>query len=287
MSDKYFGVVEGFYHRPYTLSQRLDLINFLAKLRLNIYVYAPKSDPYHRREYYRPYPTERLKEFELLNNHAERKKILFNYALSPGTKPDSKLIIKKIRQLINAGIRHFSILYDDIKIDLNRENAMVQSNSANELYTLLKGKFRNTTLFFCPTQYCGFKETEYIQSIAEMLHPEIRIFWTGKKVVSKRITEGQIKRISAIYKRAPLIWDNLFANDYIPGFIWRFPYRGREPEIIKEISGILINPMNQYQKSKPLIFTAARFFLDPYHYHPREAWQEAKNLLSQSDDLSD
>ncbi|MEO0228304.1 MAG: beta-N-acetylglucosaminidase domain-containing protein [candidate division WOR-3 bacterium] len=280
MPDKYFGVVEGFYRRPYTFSQRLNLINFLSELKLNTYVYAPKSDPYHRREYYKPYPTERIKEFASLNNRAEEKKIIFNYALSPGPKPESKLIIKKIKQLVHAGIKHFSILYDDIKIELNKENARIQTDSANELYVFLKEQFNNTTLFFCPTQYCGLKESEYIFYIAENLHPEIEIFWTGKNVVSKRITEIQVNRISAIYKRAPLIWDNIFANDYIPGVIWKFPYRNREPEIVEKVSGILINPMNQYQQSKPLIFTAAKFFSAPFNYSPKKVLQEARHLLS-------
>jgi hyaluronoglucosaminidase len=72
-----------------------------------------------------------------------------------------------------------------------------------------------------------------------------------------------------------LIWDNIFANDYIPGKILRFPYRNRTPTIINKIKGILINPMNNYLQSKPLIYTAAEYFKDPENYDPVKAWQNA------------
>uniref|UniRef100_A0A7C4XK65 GH84 domain-containing protein n=1 Tax=candidate division WOR-3 bacterium TaxID=2052148 RepID=A0A7C4XK65_UNCW3 len=279
MENKYFGVIEGFYHRPYTFSERGDLIKFLAHLNLNTYVYAPKSDPYHRKEYHKLYPAKKVEEFKNLNNLAQISGVYFNYALSPGVKPDMKSIIKKISQMIETGIKHYSLLYDDIKITLNSENARIQTETANELYEFLKKKVGNPILFFCPTQYCGFEESDYLKKIAENLNLEIKIFWTGPKVVSRRITEKDIDRISKIIKRKPLIWDNLFANDYIPGVIWKFPYRGREPEIIGNVCGILINPMNQYKMSKPLIFTAARFFLKPCNYIPKDTWREAKNII--------
>ena len=106
----------------------------------------------------------------------------------------------------------------------------------------------------------------------------IQIFWTGKRVISRKIQEQDIDKITKIIDRAPLIWDNIFANDYIPLKIFKFPYRHRAPGIIEKVSGILINPMNQYIKSKPLVYTAAKFFRDPYNYEPKYAWQKAKSL---------
>ncbi|HEY4397239.1 MAG TPA: beta-N-acetylglucosaminidase domain-containing protein, partial [Acidimicrobiia bacterium] len=42
------GVIEGFYGRPWSLTDRLEMIEFLAERGMNAYVYAPKSDPKHR-----------------------------------------------------------------------------------------------------------------------------------------------------------------------------------------------------------------------------------------------
>ena len=42
------GVIEGFYNRPWTKSQRLDLFRKLNKYKMNSYLYAPKDDCKHR-----------------------------------------------------------------------------------------------------------------------------------------------------------------------------------------------------------------------------------------------
>ena len=39
----YSGVIEGFYHRPWTTEQRLDLFKKMKKFSLNSYLYAPKE----------------------------------------------------------------------------------------------------------------------------------------------------------------------------------------------------------------------------------------------------
>lgn len=277
-NKKIFGVVEGFYGRYYSFYERCDLIQFLSRLKLNTYVYGPKSDPYHRKDYYKEYPLTALKEFEELNDLAHRHCIYFNYALSPGPKPNLRLVLRKIKSMARIGIKNFSLFYDDIKINLNSENALIQAETANEVYETLSQNSNLNSLFFCPTQYNGFNKTDYLLTIAEKLHPGIEIFWTGKSVVSKKITEKDVDKITEIIKRPPLIWDNIFANDYIPGVILRFPYRNREPGIIKKVSGILLNPMNQYLQSKPLIYTASEFFNDPFNYNPEKSLKNTKNF---------
>ncbi len=257
---KIFGVVEGFYGRYYSFYERCDLIKFLAELGLNTYVYAPKSDPYHRIEYYKEYPLNIIKEFETLNNLAQKYRINFNYGLSPGANPELKLIVKKIKTMIKIGIKHFSLLYDDIEIGLNTKNASIQGQTANEVYKIVKQNNAKGMLFFCPTQYCGFEKNDYILTIAKKLNPDIKIFWTGPDVVSKKITVKDVDKITGLINRPPLIWDNIYANDYIPGIILKSPYKNRTPGILKKISGILLNPMNQYLQSKPLLYSASKFF---------------------------
>ncbi len=272
-------MVEGFYGKPYTPKQRLDLITFLSAIGLNTYVYGPKSDPYHRKEWQKLYSKSILNEFRQLVGLSRKYSIHFNYALSPMSNPDTEKIIRKIDSMIKIGINHFSLFYDDITVMLTEETAEIQVSTANELFEFLKTKILHPTLFFCPTQYRGFKETEYILTVAKKLNRCIRIFWSGKHVVSKRIAEKHIDRITKMIGRPPLIWDNLFANDYILGIILKFPYRYRDPNIIQKVSGVLINPMNQYRQSKPLIYTAAQFFKNPHGYIPRESWKVAQTLL--------
>jgi hyaluronoglucosaminidase len=253
--NKLFGIVEGFYRRSYTFKQRLDLIDFISGLGLNAYIYGPKADPYHRKNWN------------------------FVYALTPLHKPNIREVIKKIDSIKELGVTNFSIFFDDIDVPLTYTSAQLQVQITNRLHEHLRSTLDKVTLSFCPTQYRGFKETEYIAHIGTSLSSEIDIFWTGKHVVSQEITESDINRITQILKRPVLIWDNIFANDYIPGRILRFPYRKRAPGIIEKIRGIVLNPMNNYSKSKPLIYTAAHFFKDPYNYDPKRAWRQAVKAM--------
>ncbi|MGB7056021.1 MAG: beta-N-acetylglucosaminidase domain-containing protein, partial [bacterium] len=213
--DRIFGIVEGFYRRPYTFDQRLDLIDFLSALGLNTYIYGPKADPYHRKHWRKPYPRKKLAEFEELNEISKKRNIKFVYALSPVYRPGLSDVIEKITTLSAIGIRNFSIFFDDIRVRLNKATAERQLRIANGLYEHLSHEFGKPFLSFCPTQYRGFKQTTYIEHIAANLHPQIDIFWTGRRVVSPEITEQDVDRVTFLLRRPVLIWDNIFANDYI------------------------------------------------------------------------
>ena len=282
MRDKFFGVVEGFYRKPYTFRERRELVAFLADIGLNTYVYGPKNDVYHRAKWQRLYPRSILKQFENLVKICKKRSIWFNYALSPVVEADTERVVKKINSLVNIGVDHFSLFFDDIKVELSQKTADAQVTIANELLSFLRRNISDPVLLFCPTQYRGFLETEYLKTVANTLEEDVLVLWTGKHVVSKKITVFDVDKITKILKRNPLIWDNIFANDYIPGMILNFPYRHREPEIVERVKGILINPMNHYEKSKPLIYTAAKFFKRPHDYIPREAWREARQILGSS-----
>jgi hypothetical protein len=275
MRNRYFGIVEGFYYTPYDLKQRLDLIKFLSSIKLDTYVYGPKQDIFHRKKWFADYPRSKMKEFRELLALSKAYHIRFNYALSPMQEPKSSKIIRKIRSMLELGITDFSLFFDDITVPLSKETAQKQAHAANELYDFLLTKIIDPVLFFCPTQYYGLKDTEYLKTIARVLYRPVRIFWTGPHVVSKRIDRDHIEKITGIIKRKPLIWDNLFANDYLPGVVLNFPYQYRVPETASKTSGILINPMNQYYLSKRLIYTFAVFKRSPYAYIPGRAWQKA------------
>ena len=59
----YRGVVEGFYGPPWGHADRLSIIEFMGRHGMNLYVYAPKDDPYHRAQWREPYPPQ---EYERL-----------------------------------------------------------------------------------------------------------------------------------------------------------------------------------------------------------------------------
>jgi hypothetical protein len=52
------GVVEGFYGTPWTHQDRVDILRFEGAHGMNVYYYAPKDDPYHRKLWRDAYPPE-------------------------------------------------------------------------------------------------------------------------------------------------------------------------------------------------------------------------------------
>lgn len=44
---EYRGFIEGYYGFPWSSEERIELMEFGGKFKTNIYIYAPKDDPYH------------------------------------------------------------------------------------------------------------------------------------------------------------------------------------------------------------------------------------------------
>ena len=51
------GIIEGYYGVPYSAEVTKDLFRFMARYKMNTYMYGAKSDEYHSRYWSEPYPT--------------------------------------------------------------------------------------------------------------------------------------------------------------------------------------------------------------------------------------
>nr|XP_029506599.1 protein O-GlcNAcase-like [Oncorhynchus nerka] len=106
--------------------------------------------------------------------------------------------------------------------------AHAQVAVTNEVFTHLG---QPDTFLFCPTDYCAafctpnVSQSAYLHTVGENLLPGIDVLWTGPKVVSHHITVESIVEVSSVLKRAPVIWDNIHANDYDPQRIFMGPYK--------------------------------------------------------------
>ena len=78
------GVIEGFYGKPWTHVERIDMINSLAKAKFNTYFLAPKDEPGHRRNWQDLRPDSELFKLGELVSHAVSQGIAFGTAVSPG-----------------------------------------------------------------------------------------------------------------------------------------------------------------------------------------------------------
>ncbi|KAG7512311.1 hypothetical protein JOB18_026379 [Solea senegalensis] len=270
------GVVEGFYGRPWTMEQRKELFRRQQKWGLNTYLYAPKDDYKHRMFWRELYSVEEAEQLMTLIGAAKDYGTEFIYAISPGlditfsNQKEVSALKRKLDQVTHFGCKSFALLFDDIDHNMCPADKEVFSSFAhaqvsitNEIYQYLG---EPETFLFCPTEYCGtfcfpnVSQSPYLHTVGEKLLPGIDVLWTGPKVVSKDITVESIEEVSKILKRAPVIWDNIHANDYDQKRLFLGPYKGRSTELIPRLKGVLTNPNCEFESNFVAIHTLATWY---------------------------
>ncbi|XP_034781802.1 protein O-GlcNAcase-like isoform X1 [Acipenser ruthenus] len=270
------GVVEGFYGRPWTMEQRKELFRRLQKWGLNTYLYAPKDDYKHRMFWREMYSVEEAEQLITLISAAKEYGIEFIYAISPGldiTFSNQKEVValkRKLDQISQFGCKSFALLFDDIEHNICPADKEVFSSFAHAQISLTNEIFQYLgepeTFLFCPTEYCGtfcypnVSQSPYLLTVGEKLLPGIDVLWTGPKVVSKDITVESIEEVSRILKRAPVIWDNIHANDYDQKRLFLGPFKGRSTELIPRLKGVLTNPNCEFETNFVAIHTLATWY---------------------------
>jgi len=293
-SFKIRGIVEGFYGAPWSHQDRLDLLRFEGERRVNVYYYAPKDDPYHRKLWGEPYPAERMNELGELVKAARANFVDFCFAISPGlsmtysSDADFAKLTSKLASVGQLGVSCFALFLDDVPPDLehpedrSRFSTLAQAHAyvINKLYRHLASLSPHNRLTVTPTVYTNdWGSRDYIRELGEGVDPNVDLVWTGTKVVSPRITVAQAEEWGRLLHRKPLVWDNFPVNDGIP---WRLnlgPMRGRDPELAEAVRGLVSNPMNQAHASMIPLETVADYLWNPAAYDPEGA--ERKAVLDQ------
>jgi len=289
-----FGVVEGFYGKPWSAGQRRTLFGWLQEGGLNAYLYAPKDDARHRAVWREPYKAAEAAELAALIRDCRQHGLQFVYALSPGLDivftraSDLEALRAKLQQVHDLGARDFAILFDDINPNLAEADrqrfgtpAAAQAFVGNEVLRWARDGDAGARVLFCPTEYCGrFAEpsvaaSPYLRTLGEQLAPEVHVLWTGPEIISETIPVASIRELQGVLRRKPMLWDNLHANDYDLRRLYLGPYAGRTGALMDEISGILQNPNCQFEANVVAARTLGAYVRDPAGYAPKVAHAEA------------
>lgn len=128
------GIIEGYYGVPYSAEVTKDLFRFMARYKLNTYMYGAKSDPYHSQRWADPYPTDITDEQKRigyltqdmlrdLTSVAHATKVNFIWAIHPGTAftdaNDGEVlgrIMHKFGDMHALGVRQFGVFVDDVGV---------------------------------------------------------------------------------------------------------------------------------------------------------------------------
>jgi hyaluronoglucosaminidase len=265
------GIIEGFYGRPWTWDERLDVMRWCADRGMTHYIYAPKDDQLHRERWRQPYPPADIAGFERL---VASDTLQVGFGVSPGlsidyeSHEDRSALLVKVEQVLEVGVRLVCLALDDIppRAGLGEQHAALTA-------WLRRHLDQRADVILVPTEYTGVTPTPYLDALAAGVPPDVPIAWTGDTVVCDEIRVSQAEaRAAALGGRAPLIWDNYPVNDAMMiDRLFLGPLRGRDHGLAELCSGYVANPMVQPNASKlPLASTAAYLRGED----PDAAWRE-------------
>lgn len=284
------GVVEGFYGAPWSHQQRLRALEHFGDFNMNTYFLAPKDDPLQRFNWRSPFSDSFMQEAKELTEHGKRHAINFVGCVSPGLsvqyslESDVNSVIHRFTQLAKIGVKHFAILWDDISWELQHPEdieryvttAQAQAEFSNKVWDALSQIDNSFVLTICPMQYSGRGKEEYLIDLGRDLKSRINIMWTGRQIISEYldIADAVIFERSAL--RPALYWDNFPVNDgSLQHSLFIGPVRGREVGLHKYSSGLVSNPMVQFEASILPVATVGDYLWNSNAYNPEESWERA------------
>lgn len=255
------GIIEGFYGKAWTWSERADLVSFLSEHGYTFYLYAPKADACLRRDWKTDHSTEQQKSLAGFAEHCRKAGVSFGLGLSPFglfedfSASNRAALEQKLSMLAGYGINELAVLFDDMPAG-QADLAGRQVEIMHWIRDWLTRHSDVSRLQMCPSYYSddivldkvfGQRPDGYLEQLGSELDATIDVFWTGEEVCSKEIGTGHLKRVGQQLRRKPMLWDNYPVNDgqRMSQFLHLRAFSGRPAVIAPLIAGHGINPAVQ------------------------------------------
>ena len=286
------GYIEGFYG-SWTHEQRKSLMEFTRDVKMNLYVYASKTDAYHTSKWAELYPDDILNQFKELVALQEKNKTEFSWAVHIGDmlrglqdnqeeeyQARKKKLMAKFDQLYDIGVRRFCILNDDFGAG-SPELVVRLVNELNEEYIKAKGC---KPIIYCPQGYnvawsqgaSGQKELETLKKFDK----DVLIFWTGQDVNSP-FTQESITYAKEKTGHSPVFWVNYPCNEHAKSGIFLGSSAHYIRDNITGLAGAVSNPIHFAEAGKGALFQLASYFwnVNDYSKHTEEVWEQCFKYL--------
>ena len=276
------GVVEGFYGEPWSHEDRISLLNYFGKNRLNVYIYGPKDDTFHSLPNWRkPYPKKEADKIADLVKVAAENHVDFVWAIHPGqdikwNDTDRDNIVNKFEMMYQLGVRSFAVFFDDISgvgTDATRQAELL--NYLHDNFIAKKSDCR--PLIMCPTEYNKSWSNQtpgtYLDILGDKLYSSIEVMWTGDRVISDITVDG-MDYINKRLKRNAYIWWNFPVSDYVRDHLLLGRSYGLDTEAEGLMSGFVSNPMDKAEASKVAIYSIADYAWNISDYDSEQAWND-------------
>lgn len=307
--QKYRGAVEGYYGYPWSVEGTLSWMEYAKRYKMNVFLYGPKSDPYHLGKWDEDYPSEvsaedakngvRTKdEMRQYAEGAAASKVNFVWVAHPAMqKPidftNEETIAEGLDRLMNKfdhmyqlGVRQFGIFVDDISNEIAAQSCDMQIYMLNQIQDRLYQKYniedaanedKVKPLFFTPAWYTT-GSSGAAQNLPKLknVHPDVEICFTGNNVFSS-ISNASATTFKNWIGRTPVMWWNYPVNDAEDSVFFTNPINfdySQDPNP-SNIKGVLANPMNFSEASKVAFFGLADYTWNPQEFDAQENWEDS------------
>lgn len=281
------GIIEGFYGPLWSWQERTRLVEALVPEGYRFYLYAPKADPYLRRRWQEPYPSETANSLAEFAARCRQLGVRFGIGLSPfeifNRFDDAAraALAQKLAFLDRLEIQDLAILFDDMMSSVP-DLAQVQA----DIVHWVSERSRAARLFTCPSYYSddgvldrvfGTRPAQYLEALGRALDPAVEVFWTGEEVCSREISPGHLKRVAAQLGRKPFLWDNYPVNDgdRMSRHLHLRAFTGRPAANAEHLAGHGINPALQPTLTQIPARTLAASYRQGCDYQYGEAFRVA------------
>ena len=240
------GIIEGYYGVPYSAEVTKDLFRFMARYKMNTYMYGAKSDPYHSRYWGDPYPTtitDDQQRIGYLNQDmmrditkvASETKVNFIWAIHPGkafaNAEDPQVLDKimaKFESMHGLGVRQFGVFVDDVGVPSAPAIMKLCADNLNALQQRIDNKWNRKgaaatdtvkPLHYVPQLYAHSwvsreRAREFFESLSATAD-KINIYITGANVWSVPNNED-LATVKSWLGREVSWWWNYPCNDQDP-----------------------------------------------------------------------
>lgn len=282
------GYIEGFYG-GWTHEQRKSLMEFTRDIKMNIYVYASKTDPYHTSKWAELYPDDMIGEFRELTALQEEMKCEFSWSVhltnmlsgitsttDPRYEERKQQLMDKFDQLYEIGVRRFCILNDDFGSGSN-EVVVSLINDLNEEYVGPKGC---ENIIYCPQGYNNSwarpAELEAMRGFDE----DVLIFWTGLDVNSP-FEQSSIDYVIENTGHSPVFWVNYPCSEHAKSGVFLGSSAHYIRDNITGLAGAVSNPIFFAEADKVALFQLGAYFwnVNNYSEHTEEVWEQCFKYL--------
>lgn len=299
------GIIEGYYGVPYSAEVTKDLFRFMARYKMNTYMYGAKSDPYHSRYWSEPYPetitdeqcrigylsSEMMKD---ITDVAHATKVNFIWAIHPGTaftdaadKDVNSRIMKKFESMYELGVRQFGVFVDDVGVPSDPAVLKLGADRLTELQASVDEKLGGKPLHYVPQLYAyswvrNDVARKFFQSLSST-PDKVNIYITGRAVWTVPNNQD-LAVVKDFLGRSTSWWWNYPCNDndmtkLFPMDIYsnfrdeRHIDNLARLERLEGTNTIIINPMQQGEVSKITLFSVADFTWNNDAFDNQRSWE--------------